>query len=583
MGRDEKQSRNIACGNSGIIQDLCGMIHDKTGLLHLAEIMAMRGIKYLIVSPGSRNAPIVSVFCKHHDFKCLTIVDERSAAFFALGMAQQLGHTVAIACTSGSAALNYAPAVAEAFYQKIPLLVLTADRPIAWIDQGDGQTIRQQDVFANYIKKSLQLPQSVQNQDDLLYNDRLVSEALNACEYPLPGPVHINIPFTEPLYGFDQQVYTKPKDFTVLPAQSLISDKEISQIANDWKRFKKKMILVGQMAPNQRLEKQLAALSRFSDVVVLTETTSNVNHPGFIAWIDRSLGAVPKDDPAYAPDLLITIGGTIVSKQIKSYLRCAPVQAHWHIDPVEWQMDTYQKLTLTIPLKEESFFDQLMPKIQAIESSFSHAWKQLALKAEKNHQRFLQNCPYCDLKIFETIVQSVPSGYDIQLGNSTPVRYAQLFSFREAFRFDSNRGTSGIDGSISTAAGAAYATGQPTLMITGDLGFFYDSNALWNKHLPANLRIVVINNGGGGIFRFIPGPDTSGLMEEFFEAQHHTSAEHMAKSFGLDYYAANNIDELKDALVSFFKPAENAAILEVVSPASTSADTLRAYFKALAV
>ncbi len=583
MGRDEKQSRNNACGNSGIIQDLCGMIHDKTGLLHLAEIMAKRGIKHLVVSPGSRNAPIVSVFCKHPAFKCHTIVDERSAAFFALGMAQQLGHTVAIACTSGSAALNYAPAVAEAFYQKIPLLVLTADRPIAWIDQGDGQTIRQQDVFANYIKKSLQLPQSVQNQDDLLYNDRLVSEALNACEYPLPGPVHINIPFTEPLYGFDQQVYTKPKDFTVLPAQSLISDKEISQIANDWKRFKKKMILVGQMAPNQRLEKQLAALSRFSDVVVLTETTSNVNHPGFIAWIDRSLGAVPKDDPAYAPDLLITIGGTIVSKQIKSYLRCAPVQAHWHIDPVEWQMDTYQKLTLTIPLKEESFFDQLMPKIQAIESSFSHAWKQLALKAEKNHQRFLQNCPYCDLKIFETIVQSVPSGYDIQLGNSTPVRYAQLFSFREAFRFDSNRGTSGIDGSISTAAGAAYATGQPTLMITGDLGFFYDSNALWNKHLPANLRIVVINNGGGGIFRFIPGPDTSGLMEEFFEAQHHTSAEHMAKSFGLDYYAANNIDELKDALVSFFKPAENAAILEVVSPASTSADTLRAYFKALAV
>ncbi len=581
MGGNKKQSRNIACSNSGIIQDLCGMIHDKTGLLHLAEIMAMRGIKYLIVSPGSRNAPIVSVFCKHPAFKCLTIVDERSAAFFALGMAQQLGQTVAIACTSGSAALNYAPAVAEAYYQKIPLLVLTADRPVEWIDQGDGQTIRQQNVFANYIKKSLQLPQSVRNIDDLLYNDRLISEALNACQYPLPGPVHINIPFTEPLYGFEQQLQTKPKDFNIMAAQSRIPENEMDPLSKDWNRFKKKMILVGQMVPNQTLEKLLIKLSSFPDVVVLTETTSNVNYPGFIAWIDRSLGAVPKDDPRYAPDLLITIGGTIVSKQIKSFLRDAPVQAHWHIDPVEWQMDTYQKLSLTIPMKAEAFFDQLMPYIGSVDSSYSKMWRLIALKAEKNHQRFLQNCPYCDLKIFETIVKTLPSGYDIQLGNSTPVRYSQLFAFPGGFRFDSNRGTSGIDGSISTAAGAAYATDRLTLMITGDLSFFYDSNALWNKYLPANLKVIIINNGGGGIFRFIPGPDKTGLMEEFFEAQHHTSAEHIAKAFGVDYYVATNADELEDGLVSLFKPTEKAAVLEVVSPAGISAEMLRAYFKAL--
>jgi 2-succinyl-5-enolpyruvyl-6-hydroxy-3-cyclohexene-1-carboxylate synthase len=352
-------------------------------------------------------------------------------------------------------------------------------------------------------------------------------------------------------------------------------------LSKDWNRFKKKMILVGQMVPNQALEKLLIKLSSFPDVVVLTETTSNVNYPGFIAWIDRSLGAVPKDDPRYAPDLLITIGGTIVSKQIKSFLRDAPVQAHWHIDPVEWQMDTYQKLSLTIPMKAEVFFDQLMPYIGSVDSSYSKMWRLIALKAEKNHQRFLQNCPYCDLKIFETIVKTLPSGYDIQLGNSTPVRYSQLFAFPGGFRFDSNRGTSGIDGSISTAAGAAYATDRLTLMITGDLSFFYDSNALWNKYLPANLKVIIINNGGGGIFRFIPGPDKTGLMEEFFEAQHHTSAEHIAKAFGVDYYVATNADELEDGLVSLFKPTEKAAVLEVVSPAGISAEMLRAYFKAL--
>ncbi len=166
------------------------------------------------------------------------------------------------------------------------------------------------------------------NEDDLLYNDRLISEALNACQYPLPGPVHMNIPFTEPLYGFEQQLQTKPKDFTIQPTQSLLEDYHMDQLSDAWNRFKKKMILVGQMPPNQKLEKLLIKLSSFTDTVVLTETTSNVNYPEFIAWIDRSLGAVSKDDPHYAPDLLITIGGTIVSNRLKVFCAmrlCRPI------------------------------------------------------------------------------------------------------------------------------------------------------------------------------------------------------------------------------------------------------------------
>ncbi len=557
------------------------MIHDKTGLLHLAEIMAERGIKNLVVSPGSRNAPIVTVFCSRPDMECITIVDERSAAFFALGMAQQLGKPVAIACTSGSAALNYAPAIVEAYYQKIPLVVLTADRPVEWIDQGDGQTIRQNRVFENYIKKSVQLPQSTGNLDDLHYNDRLISEALNACTFPSAGPVHINMPFTEPLYGFDHELKTGTRHFQIAKTIARLEDEQLKSMAAIWNGSARKMILTGQMPPDGEIEKILAAYAEMPDTVVLTETTSNVVHPLFISNIDRFLHSIPTDKTGIVPDLLVSIGGTIVSKQIKSFLRQLPVKTHWHIDPSDLQMDTFQHLSLSAPMDAIEFLQQLKPEIKPVESTYAKSLCAFAVESKKKHHDFLENCPYADLKIFGILLRYIPEGYDIQLANSTPVRYAQLFDFDKKYRFDSNRGTSGIDGSMSTAAGAAYASGRPTLFITGDLGFFYDSNALWNKHLPQNLKIIMINNEGGGIFRFIPGPDSTGMLEDYFEARHQTSAAHIAKAFGLDYVFVENEGELQKVLPAFFEPAEKPVILEIKSPAKTSAKVLRDYFKAL--
>jgi 2-succinyl-5-enolpyruvyl-6-hydroxy-3-cyclohexene-1-carboxylate synthase len=559
------------------------MLHDKSGLQHLALLLSGRGINHLVVSPGSRNAPIVTTLCRNNDIKCFTVVDERSAAFMALGMAQQLQRPVAVCCTSGSAVLNYAPAIAEAYYQRIPLIVLTADRPEAWIDQGDGQTIRQKNVFEPFIRKSVALPQQLAGKDELWYYDRLISEALNAAVYPVAGPVHINLPFSEPLYGFDTLGTPPEKDIQITELQAIVPGNVLNELAREWNLASKVMILAGQMPPIPVLNEMLQRVSCFTNTVVLTETTSNLHGVSFIGSIDRTLSAFSKQDhQPYQPDILITFGTSVVSKRIKSFLRKSPSLRHWHIDPADLNLDTYQHLSRCIPMKAEEFLQQIVPNLQPHESSFSVRWHEAAEKASLNHSLILKQAEWSDLKVFETIFKHLPENYDLQLGNSTVIRYAQLFDWPNQFRFDSNRGTSGIDGCTSTALGAALISGRPTLLITGDLAFFYDSNALWNKHLPANLRIIVVNNGGGGIFRFLEGPDQTGLLEDFFEASHQLSAAAIAEAYGIKSYVADNEQLLEKTLQLFFAPKGNGSVLlEIKSPAETSAQTLRQYFKDL--
>jgi 2-succinyl-5-enolpyruvyl-6-hydroxy-3-cyclohexene-1-carboxylate synthase len=554
------------------------MMNEKIGLLHLAWLLEKSNIRHLVISPGSRNAPLITIINKNTDIQCHTIVDERSAAFFALGMSQQLNQTVAIICTSGSAVLNYAPAIAEAYYQRVPLLVLTADRPVEWIDQADGQTIRQQNVFSNYIRKSVQLPQNITNDDDLWYNDRLINEAILATRFPVPGPVHINIPIREPLYGFDQEMNDIPRQIALVPVKATVDPLAIKSFAAIWNKSQRKMILIGQHEVDETLNNHLIELSKDPSVIILTETISNMHHQGFIGCIDRCLGVVKRNSPEFEPDILVTTGGSVVSKQIKAYLRKANIQQHWHIDPTEYMVDTYQHLTKGIPVQPTEFFGQLLPEINHVNSSFANDWQSVAIKAKAIHQQYLAECGYSDLKIFEAILGSLPEEFNVQIANSTPVRYAQLFDYQYNYRMFSNRGTSGIDGCVSTAAGAASASNHPTLVISGDLGFFYDSNALWNSALPSNLKIIVINNEGGGIFRFLPGPDTTGLLESHFEARQQLSVENIASTYHVDYYTASDLSGLSALLPEFFKTSNKAALLEIKSPAEESAKMLRGYF-----
>lgn len=579
MGRNRIESTNHVSGFFEINTDLCGMENLKTGLLSLAKLMKARGIKHLIVSPGSRNAPVVNVFCNDPFFECLVIVDERSAAFFALGMALNLQKPVAIVCTSGSAALNYAPAVAEAFYQKVPLLVLTADRPVEWIDQGDGQTIRQKEVFKNYIKASFELPESINSSDDLWYNDRLISEAINATTFPDAGPVHLNLPFTEPLYGFRLESDHQPKSIEISIVKQTLPDALLEKLKARWQQSKRKMILVGQQHPDHQTKHWLEMLSADPSVVILTETTSNLDHPHFIQTIDRCLALIGSEINAYEPDLLISFGGHVVSKKVKSFLRKAAIKTHWHIDPVDFQKDTFQHLSIGIPMSPEVFLESFVPLALKGKGDFASKWQAVYARSKAIHREYLNSAPWSDIVAFNEIFKELPSHYTLHLANSTPVRYAQLFDFVSEIKCFSNRGTSGIDGCTSTAAGACFAKDEPTLLITGDLAFFYDSNAFWNNHLSAQLRVIVINNQGGGIFRFIDGPQTTGLLENYFEARHQTSAKPIAELNQLRYFEANNSKELKNVLPQFFSPSESAVILEIKTPPEVSSEQLKEYFR----
>jgi len=554
------------------------MTSDKKTVSLLADLFVKKGLTDIVISPGSRNAPIILAFANHPKINALSVVDERSAAFFALGMAQQSGKTVAIACTSGSAPLNYAPAIAEAYYQKIPLLILTADRPPEMIDVGDGQTIRQENVFANFIKKSIQLPLDIEDESAFEEVNKTLNEAIHQTVFPVAGPVHINIPFDEPLYGVvSEQIESRVLKFTMAPKEMQAELEEV--FVSDWLACKKVMILVGQHQPSQELNQLLQEFSSNKHLVVLSETTSNLNGSDFIDSIDNLLSAINDEEASdFQPDMLISIGGAIVSKQIKKFLRKHRPKAHWHIDGSGEKRDTFYCLSHAPAMEPVHFLKAVLPKVATLESSYQRRWLARRAKVEYLRHEYLSHIKYSDLKVFDILLNHIPADSLLHLGNSTPVRYSQLFGSLARFQYLSNRGVSGIDGQISTAAGSAFISRKLNTIISGDLGFFYDSNALMNHYLPANLKIIVINNGGGGIFRFIPGPDSSNHLEKFFEARHSWKAEHLALAFDVHYFKAENEETLTSILPEFYAELSRPALLEIFTPPEENAKILRDYF-----
>lgn len=558
------------------------MTTDKQGINHLVKICTEKGLEKVIISPGSRNAPLTIAFNRCTSIECLSIIDERSAGFFGLGIAQQTAKPVGLVSTSGSAVLNYAPAIVEAYYQHQPLIVMTADRPHEWVDQGESQVIRQKGIFGNYIKGSFEIPQDITDTDDLWYHDRVISEAFNLAMQAPMGPVHINVPFKEPLYAEVSKVETNPKIIERLATSSHIDAKDLISLQQQWQSFEKKIILTGVLQKNDELNKVINQLSEDASVVVLTETTSNLYGERFIQCIDKVLATIqPEEIAAFKPNLLVTIGDRVISKMVKAFMRKNGPLENWHVDESGHAIDTYQNLTKIIPLKPVDFFKE-MSKLEIIVSSdYRNKWVDRYCISEEMHLQYLKSIEYSDLKVFETIIEKLPAETNLQMANSTPVRYVQLFRQRKELSFNSNRGTSGIDGCTSTAAGAAYVNNKLTVLVTGDLGFFYDSNALWNAHLQPNLKIIVINNSGGGIFRFIEGPSQLPELEEFFETKHNYPAEGIARSFNINYQSCNNLVDLKQCLSNFFEIKDRPEILEIFTPNEKNGEILKNYFKYL--
>lgn len=532
-------------------------------------------INTVVISPGSRNAPLIIGFTKSKKMKALSIVDERCAAFFALGIAQQTRTPVALLCTSGSALLNYYPAIAEAFYSNIPLIVISADRPTHLIDVGDGQTIRQENVFENHILYSGNLG----SKNDAKKIKKAIETAIHK-----KGPVHINIPFDEPLYELEEVDSNKVKvveniKMSLLDETPLAVD-ELQKFANIWNDSTKKMVLIGEHFPEELLQTQLEHLVKDPSVLVLIENTANVSHQKFINSIDTLIFSLEKIElEEFQPEILITLGGLIVSKKIKQHLRKYQPKHHWHVD-AKRAFDTFQCLSHHFKISPQLFFSQFFFLTKPIESNYQNYWLQKKLFRLKKHQEFLDTCNFSDLKVFSIILPSLPINSQLQLSNSSVIRYSQLFNSNKTLRVFCNRGTSGIDGSTSTAIGAAFSVKEKTVFITGDVSFFYDNNALWNNYIPSNFRIIMINNGGGGIFRFLPGPKDSNALD-FFETPHNLTAEYLCKMHSFDYFTAKNEVELTNQLSKFYEDSKQPRLLEIFTPREDNDKILKAYFNNL--
>lgn len=557
-----------------------------------------RGIKNIVISPGSRSAPLTLSFTKNSFFKCFSIVDERCAGFFALGMAQQLQEPVALVCTSGSALLNYYPAVAEGFYSDIPLIVVSADRPNYKIDVGDGQTIHQKNVFENHIGYSANLKQDVSHVTETVLsfsetNSLETQEKIqkfNEVELALAldkailekTPVHINIPFEEPLYGVTEKVSVNIPD-TMFPAESSQEIDDLKELISIWNTSKRKMVLVGVNQPDSIENEILEKLANDDNILVFTETTSNVHHPNFFPSIDSIIAPIEKSDKreelfeALQPDLLVTFGGLIVSKKIKAFLRNYKPKTHWHIDEKK-ALDTFFCLSKHIKVSPVDFFRAMPDSKPALDGNYNSYWSRVRDNYESKRETYLSEIGFSDFKAFSQIQQNIPKGYQVHLANSSTVRYSQLFPMDKSLKVFCNRGTSGIDGSTSTAVGASVYEKSPTVLITGDLSFFYDGNGLWNNYKKPDFRIILINNSGGGIFRILPGQEDTDDFSTFFETTHQQTASHLAEMHGFIYERIENEKQLNTSLKNFYNPSEMPKILEVVTPRLENNKILLSYF-----
>lgn len=549
------------------------MIYPKIPLAQsLIEIFKAKGIHHIVISPGSRNAPLTIGFSNQQDiFKCYSIADERCAAFFALGMAQQLNQPVALVCTSGSALLNYYPAVAEAFYSQIPLIVVSADRPHDKIDIGDGQTIRQENVFANHSLYNANLTEYASNDNDIKINVA-IHEAISK-----KGPTHINVPFEEPLYDLVSELSVTPK---LLPFENEKDDFSLEEkFLEKWNSANKKLILVGELKPNSIENSIIESLANDNSVVVLTEKTSNLHHETFIDTIDTLITPFSEEDfKAFQPEILITFGGMVVSKRIKAFLRKYKPQEHWHIDELR-AYDTFGSLSQHFVTKPNDFFRQLFTKSIKVESTYKDFYSKINEVRKGKHIEYINEIPFSDFKAFEFISHNLPKDIQLQVSNSSAIRYLQLIAIDKSIEVFCNRGTSGIDGSTSTAIGAALKSNKPTIFVTGDISFFYDSNALWNNYIPKNFKILLINNSGGGIFRILPGHQETEVFNTFFETSHNLNASHLAKMFGFEYYIANNELSMENQWQLFMNQNDKPALLEIVTPEKINDKILTNYFK----
>ncbi len=508
-------------------------------------------------------------------------------------MAQQLGRPVGLVCTSGTAVLNYGPAIAEAYYQHVPLLILTADRPPEWIEQQDGQTLNQREVYGKHVKASYQLPADYVHPDAAWYAARVLNEAINlASQYP-KGPVHINVPLREPLYPApgEEIPFGKVRIIEQLASGAILSPEQWISLREVWDDCDRKLIVVGQYPDSPALLEVLRQMQSEMQIPVVGDIISNTHTlPGAYRYADSFL--MRKEEAwqeTLRPDLLITFGNSVISKNLKLFLRKNKPDFHWHLQPSGTAADPFQTVTHVLPVGPEYFFGTLFADLDYQhflsgdeadgDGAYFRDWQKAEQEAARRLGKLFRGAAFGDFGAVVEVMNSLPDNSILHVANSMPVRYANFAGLQPQQRVEvfANRGTSGIDGCTATAVGAALQTGKVVVLLTGDVAFFYDRNGLWHNYLPPNLRIVLLNNHGGGIFRLIDGPAGQPELEEYFETRQVLRAERAAGDFGLEYLSCQTLEELLKHLPAFFASDGKAKLLEIETDPQVNAQVYRQF------
>lgn len=554
------------------------MPHQLQHITDLAEILFEHGVKDIVISPGSRNAPLIKAFYKRFGEGCTSLVDERSAAYFALGQSLASKKPTVLICTSGTAALNYAPAIAEAFYQQVPLLVITADRPPEWIGQLDNQAIRQNNIFGNYIKANYTLPVGIADSDELWHSHRIINEAFHKTIAGNCGPVHINVPLKEPLYENLPEVSNRIQ--IIKKEETAISLQKNSAFQADWDKAKSILIVCGQMLPDNEMLETIGRISKDQRVIIIAEPISNVFEFATFSNPEVIFNSKISYPESANPELVIYIGGQVVSKKIKIFLRGLQNTKFYRIASDEQIIDTFQNVNAFIVAETHSVLKELSVKNNGERSVFKKFWENENVKLNLLKEKYIDKIAYSDLSVFKEISLLLPNDATIFAGNSSVVRYLSYFVHKNR-KYYSNRGVSGIDGCLSTAAGLASGVDETVYAIVGDLSFAYDSNALWNRALPKNLKIILINNEGGGIFHLLKGPSETDDFVPFVNAFHPINFKKLAEAFGLKYNLCSGEKELTVSIKNLVLQRTATEILEIKTPNNGEPQVTKNFFKFL--
>ena len=536
------------------------MYSSKENVNILTALLVAHGVKHAVCCPGSRNSPIVHNLNECPDIACYPVTDERSAGFYALGMSQCLKQPVVVCVTSGTALLNLAPAVAEAYYQHIPLIVISADRPQAWIDQLDGQTLPQSDALGRFVSKAVSLPEP-HDAETRWYCNRLVNEAL----LEKHAPVHINVPISEPLFDYNVAELPVERKIELLPAD--ITNQTLSHVCRMFMQSERPLLIAGQPM-----------------------------NPGY----DEAVCLIG-DDESYVPDLVLYIGGSIVSKRLKRFLRKA--KETWVVNATGEVTDTFMNLTRVIQGDAAVVEDQirflleqqphpfiqkwetLLSKVRAHAAAYQPPYSQMAavkcFEAQLmfNVQCSMVNGQWSMVNVQWSMVNVQWSMVNVHYANSTAIRLANIFAQHSVY---CNRGVNGIEGSLSTAAGFSVVSEETVFCVIGDLSFFYDQNALWNQNLQGNFRILLLNNGKGGIFNLLRGLEQSPARDKYVAAEHHTSAEGICQQNDIVYLKAENMEQLKQGVSTLLNiNSSRPVLLEVFTDPAEDERIFRDYYRSL--